>query len=68
MLVRDTRMSDNEEMSNDKREKGLEALEAALESADSADAPEIAEDLAAAMSEQLDETADAPPSTEERPS
>ncbi len=68
MLARDPAMSDNEVMTDDEREKGLEALEAALAAADPADAPEIAEDLAAVMSEELDETAVGSESSEERPS
>ena len=70
MLVRDTPMSDNDSMNQDDKEKGLEALEAALASADPADAPSIAEELAGRMSEELDETGDSPPNgeSEERPS
>ena len=68
MLVPDTPMSDNGTMSNDKQEKGLDALEAALASADPADAPEIAEELAAVLSEELDETVGNDDPVEERPS
>ena len=55
-------------MSKDKQEKGLDALEAALASADPADAPEIAEELAAVLSEELDETVGNDDPVEERPS
>ena len=68
MLVPDTPMSDNGTMSKDKQEKGLDALEAALASADPADAPEIAEELAAVLSEELDETVGNDDPVEERPS
>ena len=68
MLVPDTPMSDNGIMTNEKREKGLDALEAALASADPAAAPEIAEELAAVLSEELDETAGNEETIEERPS
>lgn len=57
MLVPDTPMSDNGSMKDEERPKGLEALEAALASADPAEAPEIAEALAAELSEELDDTA-----------
>ena len=68
MLVPDTPMSDNGTMSNDKQDKGLDALEAALASADPAEAPEIAEELAAVLSEELDETVGNDGPIEERPS
>ncbi len=56
MLVCDASMSDNEPMTVEKPEKGLDALEADLAAADPAEAPEIAEELASAMSDELDET------------
>lgn len=68
MLVPDPPMSDNGTMSNDKPEKGLDALEAALASADPAEAPEIAEELAAVLSEELEETVGNDDPIEERPS
>jgi hypothetical protein len=68
MLVPDASMSDNGSMTDDKQEKGLEALEVALASADPADAPEIAEELAAVMGDELDEATDSTDPTEERPS
>ncbi len=68
MLVPDPSMSDNGAMNDDKQAKGLEALEAALASADPADAPKIAEELAAVMGDELDEATDSTEPTEERPS
>jgi hypothetical protein len=68
MLACDTSMSDNEPMTVDKPDKGLEALEADLAAADPADAPEIAEDLASAMSDELDETPGRNEMAEEQPS
>lgn len=63
-------MSDNGGMNEANKEKGLEALEAALASADPADAPAIAEEIAAEMSEELDETGNSPldVDSDERPS
>lgn len=68
MLVCDTSMSDNEPMTVEKPHKGLDALEADLAAADPADAPEIAEDLASAMSDELDETPGRSEIAEEYPS
>jgi hypothetical protein len=61
-------MSDNGNMTTDKPEKGLDALEADLATADPAEAPEVAEDLAASMSEELDRTPGRTEPSEERPS
>lgn len=68
MVVRDAPMSDNGEMNDEKEHVGLDALEAALASADPADAPGIAEDLAVSMSKELDDTAGDSDATRERPS
>ena len=68
MLVSDTFMSDNGTMAADKPDKGLDALEADLAAADPANAPEIAEELATLMSEELDQTAGGAKPTDERPS
>jgi hypothetical protein len=61
-------MSDNEPMTDDKSRKGLDALEADLAEADPADAPEVAEDLAALLSEELDQTPGRVETSRERPS
>jgi hypothetical protein len=61
-------MSDNGHMNDEAKEKGLDALEAALASADPAEAPDIAEELAAEMSDTLDETAKPNDAAKERPS
>ena len=58
MLVHDPLMSDNANMNRDDNDKGLEALEAALASADPADTPSIAEELAGKMSEELEGTSE----------